>query len=258
MIDKRLIAESFSRAAASYDAAARLQRLVGDALLQRVPSGFDPGRVLDLGCGTGYFTRALAARYPAAEVYGLDLAWGMLAYAQRQGEGNLHWVGGDAETLPLADGSIDLLFSSLAIQWCADLPALFQELRRVLRPGGRMVFSTLVDGTLWELRQAWQAVDQYRHVNDFVHLSDLQQAIAGAGFSEVQVEQQALVLEHDDLRDLTSELKRLGAHNLNEGRPQGMTGRQRLRGLRDAYETLRTPAGTLPATWQVVYGGLQA
>ncbi len=257
MIDKRLIAESFSRAAASYDSAARLQRLVGESLLSRLPAGLSPRNILDLGCGTGHFTQALAARYPAADIYGLDLALGMLEYARRHSTGNLHWIGGDAEKLPLASGSIDLLFSSLAIQWCTELPSLFREMRRVVRPGGLILFSTLADGTLWELRQAWQAVDQYRHVNDFAPLADLRQTVAEVDFAEASVEQQTLVLEHQDLRELTSELKRLGAHNLNQGRPQGMTGPERLRRLLKAYESFRTPAGTLPATWQVVYGGLR-
>jgi len=183
--DKRQVAASFSRAAASYDAVAELQRGVGESLLSALPEGFSPRRWVDLGCGTGYFSRALERRFGAAEGLAVDIAEGMLRHARARG-GASHFIGGDAERLPLRDGSCDLLFSSLAIQWCADLPAVLAEARRVL----------------------------------------------------------------------THELKALGAHNLNPGRPDGLTGRQRIRALVAAYERFRQPEG-LPATYRVVFGVLR-
>jgi malonyl-CoA O-methyltransferase len=58
------------------------------------------------------------------------------------------------------------------------------------------------------------------------------------------------------VRSLTHELKALGAHNLNPGRPGGLTGRARMLALLNAYEQFRQPQG-LPATYQVVYGVLR-
>jgi len=118
-------AESFSRAAASYDSVAELQRAVGGELLQRLPPLL-PTRWLDLGSGTGHFTRRLAERYPQAEGVALDLAEGMLRHARQQG-GAGHFIAGDAERLPLPDGSLDLMFSSLAVQWCGDFAAVLAE-----------------------------------------------------------------------------------------------------------------------------------
>lgn len=258
MIDKRLVAESFGSAAASYDRSARLQRLVGEQLMQRIGPDLDPPCILDLGCGTGYFTRLLQDRFDDARVYGLDLAWGMLEYAREQGSGRIQWLAGDAERMPLADGCVDLIFSSLALQWCPRIEEAFREMRRILRPGGLALFSTLVDGTLWELREAWSAVDRYRHVNEFLPFDSLHQAARQAGFESVQLEPEDLVLEYETLRQLTSELKGVGAHNLNQGRPTGMTGRQRVQALCHAYERFRTARGTLPATWRLVYGCLRA
>jgi len=63
------------------------------------------------------------------------------------------------------------------------------------------------------------------------------------------------VLHYPDVRSLTHELKALGAHNLNPGRPAGLTGRARMQGLLQAYERFRQPQG-LPATYQVVYAVL--
>src|SRR5690606_1533092 len=88
--DKRQVAASFSRAADSYDGVAALQREVGAQLLARLPT-LAPARWLDLGCGTGHFTRLLAQRFAAAEGVALDLAEGMLRHARPRG-GAWHFV----------------------------------------------------------------------------------------------------------------------------------------------------------------------
>ncbi|PZP22194.1 malonyl-ACP O-methyltransferase BioC [Pseudomonas kuykendallii] len=253
--DKRSVAASFSRAAASYDGVAGLQRTVGDALLARLPADLAPSRWLDLGCGTGRFSRVLAARFPRTEGLALDIAEGMLRHARPLG-GATHFVAGDAEHLPLRDASVDLLFSSLALQWCGDFAGVLDEARRVLRPGGCLAFSSLCVGTLQELRDSWQAVDGLVHVNAFRRVEDYQQLCAASGLRLVGLERRAEVLHFPDLRQLTHELKALGAHNLNPGRPGGLTGRARVRALVDAYERQRQPLG-LPATYQVVYGILR-
>ncbi|MGO3623240.1 MAG: methyltransferase domain-containing protein, partial [Pseudomonas helleri] len=105
--DKRQVAVSFSRAAASYDSVAELQRDVGHALLARLPAGLAPQRWLDLGSGTGYFSRALAQQFPHSEGLALDIAQGMLAFARPLG-GAAHFIAGDAESLPLQADSCDL------------------------------------------------------------------------------------------------------------------------------------------------------
>ncbi len=253
--DKRRVAASFSRAAPSYDSVAALQRAVGVELLARLPVQLAPQRWLDLGCGTGHFSRVLAARFPAAEGVALDLAEGMLRHARPLG-GAQQFIAGDAESLPLRTGSVDLIFSSLAVQWCADFAAVLAEAQRVLRSGGVLAFTSLCVGTLQELRDSWQKVDGFVHVNRFRRFADYQQLCAHNGLQVLGLERQAQCLHFPDLRQLTDELKALGAHNLNPGRPDGLTGRARIRALVAAYEHFRQPAG-LPATYQVVYGVLQ-
>jgi malonyl-CoA O-methyltransferase len=253
--DKRQVAASFSRAAASYDAVAELQRSVGTQLLARLPASLQPRRWLDLGSGTGHFTRALAERYAQCEGLAVDIAEGMLRHASPLG-GAAYFIAGDAEALPLQDASVDLLFSSLALQWCADFPRVLSEARRVLRPGGVLAFSSLCVGTLQELRDSWQAVDGLVHVNRFRRFEDYQQICTASALQVLAVQRQAETLHFPDLRSLTTSLKDLGAHNLNPGRPGGLTGRARIRALIEAYEQFRQPQG-LPATYQVVYGVLQ-
>ncbi|AXO63338.1 malonyl-[acyl-carrier protein] O-methyltransferase BioC [Pseudomonas sp. phDV1] len=253
--DKRQVAASFSRAAASYDSVAELQRSVGNQLLAYLPASLQPLRWLDLGSGTGHFTRALAERYAPSEGLAVDIAEGMLRHARPQG-GAAHFIAGDAEALPLHDASVDLLFSSLALQWCGDFPRVLSEAQRVLRPGGVLAFSSLCVGTLQELRDSWLAVDGFVHVNRFRRFEDYQQLCAASGLQVLTLQREAEVLHFPDLRSLTTSLKELGAHNLNPGRPGGLTGRSRIRALIEAYECFRQAQG-LPATYQVVYGVLQ-
>jgi malonyl-CoA O-methyltransferase len=253
--DKRQVAASFSRAAASYDAVAELQRTVGYGLLGRLPREMTPTRWLDLGCGTGFFSRCMASRFPTGEGVALDIAEGMLRHARPHG-GASSFIVGDAECLPLRDASVDLIFSSLALQWCEDFSAVLSEANRVLRPGGLLAFSSLCSGTLQELRDSWQVVDGFAHVNRFRDIGVYQQLCSASDLQLECLEVAPEVLHFAELRQLTHELKALGAHNLNPGRPGGLTGRARIRALIDAYERFRTPSG-LPATYQVVYGVLR-
>ncbi|TRO23297.1 malonyl-[acyl-carrier protein] O-methyltransferase BioC [Ectopseudomonas mendocina] len=253
--DKRQVAASFSRAAASYDSVAELQRSVGNQLLAHLPASLQPLRWLDLGSGTGHFTRALAERYAPSAGLAVDIAEGMLRHARPQG-GAAYFIAGDAEALPLQSASVDLLFSSLALQWCADFPRVLSEAQRVLRPGGVLAFSSLCVGTLQELRDSWLAVDGLVHVNRFRHFEAYQHMCKVSGLQVLALQREAEVLHFSDLRSLTTSLKDLGAHNLNPGRPGGLTGRSRIRALIEAYEHFRQPQG-LPATYQVVYGVLQ-
>lgn len=253
--DKRQVAASFSKAAGSYDSVAQLQRDVGGELLARLPGDLKPARWLDLGCGTGYFSRVLAQRFVDGEGVALDIAEGMLRHA-RPLAGAEHFIAGDAERLPLRNDSCELIFSSLAVQWCADFDAVLSEARRVLQPGGVFAFASLCVGTLYELRDSWQAVDGMVHVNRFRQLEDYQRLCDASGLQIRSLEVRPHVLHYPDVRSLTHELKALGAHNLNPGRPGGLTGRARILALIEAYEHYRQQAG-LPSTYQVVYTVLE-
>ena len=255
VLNKADVAESFSRAAASYDAAAELQRLVGDRLMTHLPaeSAGDFKTILDLGSGTGFYTLELARRFPQSRLYALDIAMGMLEFAKhRNGCDRIRYCCGDAEQLPLTSASVELIFSNLAVQWCPNMPGMFDEAWRVLAPGGKMIFSTLGPATLHELKSAWNQVDNYVHVNRFAGLNQVVRSARQAGFDCVTAEQQ-LQMNYRSLRELIHSLKAIGAHNVNSGRPGGLTGRQKIGRLKLAYEKFRRRDGLLPATYQVFY-----
>lgn len=250
---KDRIADSFGAAAQSYDAVAALQRSVGMALLRQAPEPRGDECILDVGAGTGCFAALLEQRYSGAMVIGLDLAEGMLRVAQERFSG--HCVGGDAEALPLASGSVDLVYSNLAIQWCGSVSAAFGEFYRVLKPGGRLLFSTLGPETLGELRLAWQAADSHTHVNPFVGESYVLEALHSEGFGEVTVAAEPRKLCYPGVMDLMRELKGLGARNLTPDRPRYLMGKAALARMVAAYPVHGTGGDqSVRATFDVILG----
>lgn len=255
--DKARVRAGFDRAAAGYDRVAVLQCEVGGRLLERLDllREFRPQRILDLGAGTGQATAALARRYRGAQVTALDWSEAMLARVRRRGPWRRrpHCVCGDLERLPLADGSADLLFSNLAIQWCAAPDAVFREFRRVLAPGGTLLFTTFGPDTLYELREAWARADGYEHVNRFLDLHDIGDALVRARLAEPVMDAERLTLTYARVEDLLHDLKGLGSRSVGETRARGLTTRTRLAAMTGAYEGLRRD-GRLPASFEVVYG----
>ncbi len=250
-LDPREIRRSFDEAAARYDTHAVLQAEVRQRLLERLDfTRLEPAVVVDLGCGTGGALEALQERYPAAQVLALDIAEGMLRRARERSIGQC--IAGDVQRLPLADASVDLVFSSLTLQWCTDLGAALAECRRVLRPGGLLNFTTLGPQTLGELRAAWAAVDDGVHVNDFVELHELGDGLVGAGLAEPVLDIEHLTLTYREVGGLMRDLKAIGARNASVHRSRGLTGRGRHRRLAEAYEGFRRE-GVLPATYEVIF-----
>ena len=253
-LDTRWVRRSFDRAAAGYDAAAVLQTAVRDALLERLRlTALAPRIVLDAGAGTGHASRALKDRYPRARVLALDSALGMLRAAKRRQSWRRRFdrIQADAEHLPLPDASVDLIFSNLLLPWC-DPDRVFAEFRRVLAPHGLLTCSNLGPDTLRELRTAWASVDAHSHVNQFVDMHDLGDALVRAGFAAPVLDVDRFTLTYRDVRGLAADLKALGTRNFTADRPRGLTSRGRFLGMQAAYEAFRDD-GRLPATVEVVF-----
>jgi malonyl-CoA O-methyltransferase len=259
-LEKRSIRRSFNRAAPRYDESAVLQREVGERLLEHLdPIRIDPERVVDLGCGTGASFAALQHRFPRASLVGVDLAPAMLDRAAQRapwwkralGKG-ARLVCADAEHLPFAPGSAQLIFSNLALQWCRP-ELVFAEAARVLAPGGLFLFSTFGPDTLRELREAFRAADGGAHVHTFIDMHDLGDALVHAGLSDPVMEMDVITLEYESVEAVARDLKAIGAHNALPGRARGLAGRARWKRMSEHYEKRRR-GGALPATHEVIYG----
>lgn len=256
---RRSTRRAFERAAATYDAHSVLQREVGVRLIEHLEGiRIDPSRVLDIGCATGASFDALRARFPKARIGGVDIAQAMLQRARlrapwwkRQFGGAPWLVAGDAERLPFAHGSAELVFSNLMLQWC-EPGAVFAEVARVLRAGGLFMFSTFGPDTLKELRAAFAAAGRPERVNTFIDMHDLGDALVHAGFADPVMEMEMITLEYATVDALLRELKGLGSSPRAE-HPHGLSAKGASQAMRAEYEKLRR-GGALPSTYEVVYG----
>ncbi len=258
-VNKRAIADSFSRAAIHYDGVAQVQRHIGDAMLSLLAQQKKQYEsTLDIGCGTGSLTLALAPF--TGTLTALDLAPGMLAVAQQRDQQQVinQFICGDAESLPFSEHSFDFIFSSFALQWCDDLAQVFNDIFRLLKPRGRFLFSIPVENTLIELKQSWQQAEaNHNHVNQFHSVDWLGAALQRSGFKVIEFSEHTEQVFYDSVRELTLELKTLGAHQVTSNRTETLTGKQTLMRMLKAYECFRTAQGKLPASWHYVIACLE-
>ena len=274
-VDPRAVRRHFARAAASYDAAAVLQREVGKRMIERLDVvRIAPAAILDAGCGTGDALPELAVRYPQARRVALDVALPMLDVARSRtaarrsvmkrllaplGAATGHepsFVCGDVAALPFASGAFGLVWSNLTLQWVADLPRAIGELHRVLDVGGLVTFTTFGPDTLRELRAAFAGVDARPHVARFVDMHDVGDLLVHAGFADPVMQMEQLTLTYADAAAMLRDLKAIGATNATQGRTRGLFGRKRFARAVAALDAMRAGRGDgrIPATFEVIYG----
>ena len=257
LLDQRQVRRGFDRAAAGFDAAAALPGEVRARLLGSLDYLDDtvPAVVLDLGSGTGHAAAAMKKRWPKSQVLALDLSLPML----RQSRGQAGWwrpftrLCADARTLPLADGSVDLVFANLSLAWMEDLPAVFAGLRRVLRPGGLLLCSSFGPETLGELQAAFTGEHEPPQPIPLLPIAGFGDAMVAAGFRDPVLDRDLFTLTWPDLRALLRELRATGMGNALARRRRGLTGRGRFAAASAACEALRDEQGRLPSTWEVIY-----
>jgi len=259
VFDSRQVRRAFSRASASYTAAAALQRGVEAQLLESLEYLDDrvPAVVLDVGSGPAHAALAMHQRWPKSRVIAMDISLSMLQQAPvRTGWRDrlgLHRpvdrVCADLRALPVADNSVDVLFSNLCLQWVEDLPAAFAGFRRVLKPDGLLLVSTFGPQTLIELRESFGVADAEPHVSPFASIAEFGDALMRAGFRNPVLDRDLAVHWHPDMQSLMREQRATGATNALASRRRALTGRARFEAATAHYEQFRTEAG-LPASWE--------
>lgn len=251
--DPRQCRRRFDRAAPSFASASFVHDEARRSLLARL-AGFRiaPGTLVDLGAAHGNGAAALAALYPEARVVAIDSSHEML---RRAVDGNFTRAVGDVGRLPLPAASADLLFANLVLPWTRP-EALFAEARRVLRPEGVLVFSTLGPDTLQELRQAWRKADDAIHVHACWDMATLGDLAVRAGLEEPVLDVDRLRISYTELSHAIRDLRACGATNTAAGRRRGLTGRGRWHRFAEAlWEERQTGGGQrLHLTVELIFG----
>jgi malonyl-CoA O-methyltransferase len=246
-LDARAARRRFGRAAAGYEAAARLESEVGRRLRERLDYvKIEPLRIVDAGSGPGREARALASRFPGKAVIALDYAPAMLPRAgmlERWLRRGVLALGADLERLPLESQTVGLVWSNMALHWVNDPLAAFREFSRVLAPDGLVMFSTLGPDTLKELRAAAGP-----RVHAFTDMHDLGDMLVAAGLTDPVMEMELITVDYGKGGRLLDDLRRSGQTNARADRARGLAGRgfgERLRRALDASPRI---------TYEVVYG----
>jgi malonyl-CoA O-methyltransferase len=245
----------FDRASGAFDSADVVHSEARRRLLERLQLiTLDPACVVDLGAATGKGSAELAAAFPQARVVAIDRSLPMLERTQARcaDVGRVAALAGDAERLPLADNSADLIFANLILPWCAP-ESVFGEAARVLREGGLLSFTTVGPDTLAEVRRAWADIDDAIHVHGFIDMHDIGDLALRAGLTEPVMDVDTLQVTYRDLASLVADLRACGATNVAAGRRTTLTGRARLAAFREALHATRS-AGRFEVTVELVFG----
>tara|TARA_R110001583_G_scaffold112917_2_gene263065 strand:- start:16939 stop:17736 length:798 start_codon:yes stop_codon:yes gene_type:complete len=256
-IDKQAVAMSFSKAAKHYDQFAQLQRDIGEVLLNKIhlveTSQESVKKIVDLGCGTGFFTEKLSHQFSNSSITCFDLSEAMLKQVEKRKVKNVNFQQGDIDALTFDKNSIDLIYSNLVVQWSNDLENCLRQIHSSLKQGGRCYLSTLMNGTLEELTQAWKVVDQHPHTNSFLSLQNIQEIIAGIPFSHVNITTETRTLYYDNVIEVMRALKGIGANHVHGHQSSKMAGRELLKQLQLGYQPFINDQGQLKLTYQVCY-----
>lgn len=249
---KQAVRAAFARAAETYDAHVDVQRDVAAELLARLAADPRPARrILEIGCGTGHFTRGLAEAFPEAEIRAIDFCPEMLAVARGKlaGLGRVTLDAADGERMEGPAGGLDLIASSAALQWFGDLAGAAARFARLLAPEGRLVFALFGPGTFRELAgvlaRSWPAARP--SAAEFLDREHLQGLLAGH-FGRVEIVEKEYRREYPSLVDLLKKIKHTG---VGAGQGHGLLSPARLRRLEADY---RAAHGGIVASYQVFYG----
>lgn len=257
LIDTRALSRRLALAVDGFSQSAVLHREVAQRLLERLEFiKLQPQRVLDLGSGPGLATPGLRRLFPKAQVIVADQIPGFVARARKSASRwrRLPGLVCDLPRLPFVTSSVDLIFSSLVLHRVSDLAAAIREFQRVLTPGGVLMFATFGPDTLKELRQTWAAVDSGGHVQGFVDMHDIGDALVGARLADPVMDLDHFTLTYPSIEQLVADLSALGLRNALAARSKGLTTPRRWQLVRSEYQKLADAEGRLPATWEVAYG----
>ncbi len=263
MLDKTKIKAAFSRHAVSYDQAAGLQIAVGLELISQIKLNQPPINILDIGMGTGFLARELCRRNRHFKLFGCDIAHGMNRYNLQSIKTPLpiYPVTADAERLCFRAQQMDMIISNLSYQWLNEIGQGLSEARRALKPGGRLILTSMGEQTLHELRDCFtqayreQKGQEPAYTHRFINKAKLLELMEGVGFKQVRVESRIYLRLYQGLGELLDALKQLGALNASVDRPRGLSGKAIIKRTQQLYRQKYSQAGQLKAGYEVLFAG---
>ncbi len=256
---KEKIRHSFNNSAQTYESAAFLQQEVAHRMMDNLELfKLNPKRILDLGSGTGSARKLLKKKFPRIEFVELDISFEMLSYSMNKYrdwsfwpfQPKNHFICADIESLPLKDSSIDFVWSNLVFEWGESVPRIIENVKRVLRPGGLLMFATLGPDTLKELRLSFERIGITPPINEFLDMHEIGDQLIQNGLLDPVMDAEILTLQFSSLSDFVSELKRSGSTTKSVTEVE----RAPWSRVEKAYPKNEGEDGIYPASFEVIYG----
>ena len=238
----------------SYIESAIVQKEIISRLIERTSLiNFIPEQIIDIGAGIGLSSRPFMDIFPNAKVNMYDKSITSLNKSIIQSE-NFYKVCGDFASLPFKDDSFDLVFSASALHWNYNIGHTIQEIFRILKPSGLLLFSTFGKDTLKEYKDAWAMVDSNQHVNEFFDMHNLGDLLYKVGLKDPVMDSEKIVIQYDSVRQIQLDLKNIGSFLMQRKRGLGLTSKGKMQNMYKSYEELKGPQTTYPLTYEVIYG----
>lgn len=245
------VMSKFAKAASTYDQHAYLQQEVASRLMERLSyCQFAPDTILDIGCATGKMLALLEQQYPGAKTYGIDYSLAMIQKAKEAS--TKHGLAcANGALLPFANNSMDLICLNLVLHWNIDYQAMLLECQRVLDVEGLIIFSTVGQGSLSEMQLAWQQVDTYQHIHDFVAMIDLGNLMLKQGWQDPVLDKEVIQIAFPSVSALLADFKGLGITNSSDKAMPGLMTPRKLAKFKDNYPATD---GKFMLSYNIVYG----
>ncbi|MFF2910725.1 malonyl-ACP O-methyltransferase BioC [Paenibacillus sp. NPDC057934] len=273
------VRRQFNRNANSYDAHAHIQRLMSDRLAQsflglKNKSNIAGLNILEIGCGTGKLTETLVTEWPSASITALDIAPEMIKLAEqrllsadtnfngirKKSSDSLHFLHADVEMwAPDAkSASFDLIVSNACFQWLSNPGPTLGHLRRMLRPGGSLLFTTFGPDTFCEMHEAFNEVyrvngmEPQRHGLRFLSTDEWSSLLKEAEFSSIHCERWVQTEKYASARDFLHSVKAMGASTSEAITVRGLSSRRLFASMYKEYEEKFSIQGGVAASYDLL------
>lgn len=261
MINKQQVCRHFGKMSTSYNEYALVQKKMAHSLAQLVKKTcFSPLRILEIGCGTGFFTQKLAQLYPEAHILATDISQDMLTVAKNNLSKfkNISYELQDGENLKLT-GSFDLIISNAAFQWFHDYQQAFRQFYKFLQPGGFLLYATFGNDTFTELHNSFKMArhslgiqSALQHGPTFISSTNLAQITKEIGFSS-NYSEEYYKESFPTVKDFLTSVKKVGANNATHSSTM-IINRKLMLTMINYYEQHFVHNTEIYATYHVIYG----
>ncbi len=239
-LNKQKTASLFSKAAADYVTHACVQKTAAAMLIKTLDTDYQ--KVLDLGAGP--FVNSFELKKRSDYVISMDLSKAMLTQKVTPS------ICADMDSLPFKDNAFDLIFSNFAMQWSQNIEIVLTEVERVLKPGGRVHFSLVCDGSLHEIDRAFSVLETGSHINSFTSFKELDRIISTSNLKPISSTQCIHKQYFDSPACAIKSIKQIGANNHEQGAQKGLFGKSQFKRVLNAYPMEK---GQFPVSYAVAY-----